>query len=189
MENKEKKNTKPKNHEHKKEVKQECKCNEHCHCEKETKKNPEIEKLKQENNALNEKLLRVSAEMQNIKRRNDEEKAKLIKYDGEDLAKKLLPIVDNFERAVMLDDDNLSDDLSKFLEGFKMIYGNLVNILNEKNIKEIDCVGQSFDPTKMEAVLTDHIEGKEAGIVIDCLQKGYTYNDKVIRAAMVKVSE
>lgn len=173
-----------------KKVKHECNCNQKCECKHDSKpSNKELDNLKKENELLNEKLLRISAEMQNIKRRNDEEKSKLIMYDGEDLVKKLLPIIDNFERAVKLDDDNLADDLSKFLEGFKMIYGNLVNILNEKNIKEIDCVGEQFDPTKMEAVLTDHVDDKEAGIVIDCLQKGYTYNDKVIRVAMVKVSE
>lgn len=184
-------NTGTKKPEHKqKKVKHECNCNQKCECKHDSKPNTkELDKLKKENELLNEKLLRISAEMQNIKRRNDEEKSKLIMYDGEDLVKKLLPIIDNFERAVKLDDDNLADDLSKFLEGFKMIYGNLVNILKEKNIKEIDCVGEQFDPTKMEAVLTDHIEGKDAGIVIDCLQKGYTYNDKVIRVAMVKVSE
>ena len=97
--------------------------------------NKESEKLKEENKSLNEKLLRVMAEMQNIKRHNEEEKMNLCKYDGEDLIKKLLPIVDNFERAILLDDANLSDDLSKFLEGFKMIYGNIQSVLKDKNIK------------------------------------------------------
>ena len=112
-------------------------------------------KLAEENAKLNEKLLRVMAEMQNMKRRNDEEISKLCKYDGEKLITKILPIVDNFERAIMLDDRDLSDEVSKFLSGFKMIYTNLISILNELEVKEIDCKGLEFDPNKMEAVLTD----------------------------------
>jgi molecular chaperone GrpE len=161
---------------------------EHVHHEEHIKKD-EYDRVCKSNTELNDKLLRLMAEMQNIKRHSEEEKTRLCKYDGEDLIKKLLPIVDNFERAIMLDDANLTDDLSKFLDGFKMIYGNIINILNEKNVHEIKCIDESFDPETMEAVLTEHVDGKEPGIVIDCLQKGYTYNDKVIRHAMVKVSE
>ena len=70
----------------------------------------------------------------------------------------------------------------------QILFAYLKNILNEMEIKEIDCVGLPFDPASMEAVLTDHEEGKEENIVLDCLQKGYTYKDKVIRTAMVKVN-
>lgn len=145
--------------------------------------------LLEENAKLNEKILRLMAEMQNIKRRNDEEISKLCKYDGEKLILKLLPIVDNFERAIMLDDRDLSDEVSKFLSGFKMIYSNLVNILDELDVKEIDCKGLEFDPNKMEAVLTDNDNNLPSNVVIEVLQKGYTYKDKVIRVAMVKVNE
>jgi molecular chaperone GrpE len=161
----------------------------HIHHPEKKNNDVEIEKLKKEKEELNDKVLRLSAEMQNMKRRNDEERSKLLQYDGEDFIKSILPIVDNFERAILLDDANLSDDLSKFLEGFKMIYGNLEDILKNKNIKEIDCLGKEFDPSTMEAVLTEKVDDKLPGIVIDILQKGYTYNDKVIRHAMVKVSE
>lgn len=146
-------------------------------------------KLAEENAKLNEKLLRVMAEMQNMKRRNEEEISKLCKYDGEKLITKILPIVDNFERAIMLDDRDLSDEVSKFLSGFKMIYTNLVSILNELDVKEIDCKGLEFDPNKMEAVLTDSDKNLPSNVVIEVLQKGYTYKDKVIRVAMVKVNE
>ena len=159
------------------------------HKKHDNKVNTEIEKLKKENETQNDKILRIMAELQNMKRRNEEERIKILQFDGEEIIKKLLPIVDDFERAIMQDDDNLNDELSKFLKGFKMIYGNIMNILKEKNVEEIKCLGEKFDPNKMEAVMTDHIEGKDAGIVIDCLQKGYTYNGKVIRVAMVKVNE
>lgn len=145
--------------------------------------------LMEENAKLNEKVLRLMAEMQNIKRRNDEEISKLCKYDGEKLILKLLPIVDNFERAIMLDDRDLSDEVSKFLSGFKMIYSNLVNILDELEVKEIECKGLEFDPNRMEAVLTDNDKNLPSNVVVEVLQKGYTYKDKVIRTAMVKVNE
>ena len=70
-----------------------------------------------------------------------------------------------------------------------MIYGNVKNVLAESEITEIDCLGKQFDSINMEAVLTDHDESKESGIVLDCLQKGYMYKDKVIRPAMVKVND
>lgn len=156
---------------------------------KKDKHNEEIELLKNQNALLNEKLLRITADYQNMKRRADEELQKAYKYDGEEVIKELLSIVDNFERAIKLDDTNLTDELSKFLEGFKMIYSSLVNILNDKNVHEIICLNEEFDPNKMNAVLTEKVEGVAPGKVVEVLQKGYIYNDKVIRPAMVKVSE
>ncbi len=153
------------------------------------KENKELLKLEEEKRLLNDKLLRVSAEMQNMKRRYEEELAKSYKYGGEEVILSLLPVIDNFERAIKLDDSNLSDELSKFLEGFKMIYGNVLNILNNLEVKEIEALHKPFDPTMMEAVLTSHEDGVEAGMVVDVMQKGYMYKDKVIRVAMVKVSE
>ena len=156
---------------------------------KNNKDKEKIEKLQAENSTLNDKVLRLSAEMQNMRRRYDEEINKICKYDGEELIIKLLTIVDNFERAIKLDDRDLSDELSKFLSGFKMIYTNLINILESMDVKVIEAQGLEFDPTKMEAVLTEKDENLPANVVIEVLQKGYTYKDKVIRVAMVKVNE
>ena len=153
------------------------------------KENPEIVKLKAENAALQDRVLRVTAEMQNMRRRMEEERANLLKYEGEDLIKKLLPIVDNFERAISMDDTNLEDEVSKFLSGFKMIYGNLSDTLKGFEVISIDVLNQPFNPETMEAVLVEEAEGVEPNIVIDVLQKGYTYKGKVIRHAMVKVSK
>lgn len=164
---------------------------------KETKKvkkekiDKEKELLKAQNEELGDKLLRISAEYQNVKRRYEEQIANIYKYDGEDVIKKILPIVDNFERAILMDTEDLTDELSKFLSGFKMIYTSLVDILKSKGVEEmsIELRVTDFDPNLMQAVLTDHIEGVEVGKVIEVLQKGYTYNGKVIRYAMVKVNE
>ncbi len=157
--------------------------------EKKKKENKEVEKLKEQNKELSEKVLRVTAEMQNMRRRYDEEISRIYKYDGEDLAKKLLPVIDNFERAISLDDSNIGDEQRKFLEGFKMIYAGMLTILKEKGITEIECLGKQFDPNFMDAILTDNIIEEEQNVVLDVLQKGYMYNDKVIRPAMVKVNE
>ncbi len=146
-------------------------------------------KVNDENSLLQDKILRLTAEIQNIKRRNEEEREKLCKYDGENLIKELLPIVDNFERAIELDDRDLSDEVSKFLSGFKMIYTNLLSVLEKLEVKEIDCKGLEFDPNMMQAVLVDKDENLPGNVVLEVLQKGYTYKDKVIRVAMVKVNE
>ena len=148
-----------------------------------------IEKLEKENSNLNDKVLRLSAEMQNMRRRCDEEINKICKYEGEELIIKLLTIVDNFERAIKLDDRDLTDELSKFLSGFKMIYTNLLSILEAMEVKEIDCKELEFNPNIMEAVITEKDENLPANVVIEVLQKGYIYKDKVIRVAMVKVNE
>ena len=122
-------------------------------------------------------------------KRKEEETSNLLKYANEDLVSELLPVIDNFERAIKMDNDDLSDEVSKFLEGFKMIYGNLINILNKLDVKEIEASGIEFDPNYHQAVLTEKDESKPSGVVLEVLQKGYMYKDKVIRPAMVKVNE
>ena len=157
--------------------------------EKKPKKNKEVLKLEKENNQLNEKVIRLSAEIQNITRRNNEEREKLLKYEGEDFIKNLLSVVDNFERAIALDDNVLDDEVSKFLSGFKMMYADLINILKNNGVVEIKAMGEEFDPNLMEAVITEKIIEEEPNIVLEVFQKGYTYKDKLLRPAMVKVNE
>ncbi len=149
----------------------------------------EKKKLEEENKVLNDKLLRVSAEMQNMKRRNEERIASLLKYEGEDLIKKLLPMIDNFERAMGGNSDALSDEMKKYLDGFKMIYQSLKDCIDSFGVEEIVCENKPFDPNTMEAVMVEEKEGVEPDQVIAVLQKGYIYKDKVIRHAMVKVSK
>ena len=162
----------------------ECSCCDDCHCE-----NDEVEALNKEIFNLKEALLRNQADLQNFKRRKEEETERFNKYKNEELVKELLPIVDNFERAISMDDNDLADEVSKFLAGFKLIYTNTVNILNKYEVKEIKAEGVEFDPTYHHAVLTDHDDNKPAGVVLEVLQKGYMYKDRVIRPAMVKVNE
>jgi len=149
----------------------------------------EIESLKQQLVDSQEKVLRNTAELVNFKRRKELEISTMLKYANEDFVTELLPVIDNFERAIKLDDNDLSDEVSKFLSGFKMIFGNLNNILNKFEIKEIEALGVEFDPNYHQAVLMESDKDKPAGVVLEVLQKGYIYKDKVIRPAMVKVNE
>ena len=165
----------------------ECTCDEECSCKDSC--NEEVLKLSKEVNDLKEALLRNQADLQNYKRRKDEETERLQKYKNEELIKELLTVVDNFERAIKMDDNDLSDEVSKFLSGFKLIYTNTVNILNKYEVKEIKAEGIEFDPTFHHAVLTEQDDTKPAGVVLEVLQKGYMYKDRVIRPAMVKVNE
>lgn len=138
---------------------------------------------------LEEALLRNQAELMNYKRRKEEEVSRMLKYSEEDIVREFLPILDNFERAIKMDDDNLDDDVSKFLEGFKMVYTQIKNMLDKFEVKEIEAFGKVFDPTYHQAVMKESNPDKESGIVLEVFQKGYIYKDRVIRPAMVKVNE
>jgi molecular chaperone GrpE len=175
---------------------EECKCEEECTCEKEQKKEKKKDKYKKQIQELEEKIkgyeeksLRDKAEMINYRRRKEEETSKMLKYCNEDLIKQLLPVIDNFERAIKMDDDNLEDEVSKFLSGFKMIYSNLALTLQNFEVKAIDGANKPFDPVYHDAVMTEHRDDLEPGMIIEVLQKGYMLKDRVIRPAMVKVSE
>ena len=173
------------------------KCHEECHChdkkdkkvKRKDKRDVKIEELeKKVRDALNE-VLTAKADLINYRKRKDEEVTKMLKYCNEDLVKEMLPIIDTFERAIKMDDDNLDDEVSKFLEGFKMMYCNLTSILNNYGVKAIDGSNKLFDPTYHQAVMTEKRDDMEPGMVIEVLQKGYLLKDKVIRPAMVRVSE
>lgn len=171
----------------------ECNCEENCDCKKQSKEEPKKKKKKdneliEKNKFLENELLKSKAEFINYRKRLEEEQSRLLKYCNEDLIKEILPVLDNFERAIKMDDQNLEDEVSKFLSGFKMIYCNLVNILKQNGVVEIDGNNKPFDPVYHEAILTEKCDLEE-GMVIEVLQKGYILKGKVIRPAMVKVSE
>lgn len=175
----------------------ECKCGDK-HDKKQEKKNKkeeknkykeEVEKLKLELKKKDEEVLVAKADLINYRKRKDEEVTRMLKFCNEDLIKQILPILDNFERAIKLDDDNLEDEVSKFLEGFKMIYCNMQNVMGNFDVKAIDGANKPFDPVYHNAIMVEHKDGVEPGMVLEVLQKGYIYKDRVIRPAMVKVSE
>ena len=163
-----------------------CKCHDHQECKCHEHPEPPHDKRIKE---LEDELLRSKAEFINYRKRLEDEQVRLLKFCNEDLIKETLPILDNFERAISMDDTNLDDEVSKFLSGFKMIYCNFVNVLKNYGVIEIDGNNKPFDPVYHEAIMTEKREGVEAGMVLEVLQKGYILKGKVIRPAMVKVSE
>ena len=168
---------------------EECTCEENCTCHEETTMDDERELLSKRIKDLEESLLRSQAELINYKKRKDEETDRIIKYAEEDILKGFLPILDNFERAINMDNNDLNDEVSKFLEGFKLMYKQLKELLNKFEVKEIEALNKEFDPAIHNAVAMDKKKGAKSGIVTEVLQKGYMYKDRVLRTAMVKVNE
>ena len=171
-----------------------CKEEKHkCKCEKKNKKEEkikeELKKLEEENKRLIEKVQLAQAELINYRKRKDEETANILKYANQDIIMELIPIVDNFERAIKLDDNDLTDDLSKFLAGFKMMYASLADLLKKFGVEEISRVGEKFDPQQEEALMTDNVPEMEDEEVIEVLLKGYKYKGRVIRPASVKINQ
>ena len=164
-----------------------CTCGDDCSChdkEKET-----IEMQNKRINELEDAILRSQAELLNYRKRKDEETSRIIKYAEEDVLKGFLPILDNFERAITMDDNNFGDEASKFLEGFRIVYNQTKELLNRFEVREIDCLDKEFDPSIAEAIATEKNKDKPSGVVLKIYQKGYMYKDKVLRHAMVIVNE
>lgn len=169
------------------EIKEEKKAEEPKEHKKEHKKDKKLEELQNEINTLKDKNMRIAAEMVNTLRRKDEETNRLLKYSNESLITELLPVIDNFERALNVDVKTV--DVESYQKGMTMIYNSLKNILEKFEVKEIEAIDKEFDPSYHQAVMQEEKEGTKKNIVIEVLQKGYTYKDKVIRPAMVKVSK
>ncbi len=149
------------------------------------KNNKELEHALNELALEREKSMRIQAEMMNFRKRKEDEVANIRKYANEDILLRLVSVMDNFERALSLE----TEENKEFLKGFQMIYASLQNIITSSGVTEIDCLNKEFDPNYHQAVLTEKSDDLESGMVIEVLQKGYMYKDKVLRPSMVKVSE
>ena len=149
----------------------------------------EIQTLTDENKALVEKVKLSQAELINYRRRKDEETASILKYANQDIISGLIPIVDNFERALSKDESTLSEEVIKYFTGFKMMYANMQELLKKFGVEEINRVGQVFDPNQEQALLTDNNPELEDDVVTEVLLKGYKLKDRVIRPASVKINQ
>ena len=148
----------------------------------------EIEELKAQIEQLNKDKLLLMADFENYRKRTLREKADLIKSGGEDCLKRILPLVDDFERGLLA--INESTDVEAVKEGMTLIYNKFKTFLDQHGIKEIPAKDEDFNTEYHEAVTTFPAPSPEMkGKVIDCVQKGYTMNDKVIRFAKVVVGE
>ena len=152
-------------------------------------KEKEIAELKKVNEECINKVKYAQAELINYRKRKDEEMIQREKYCNKDIITDLLPIIDNFERAIKYDDNNLEDQFSKFLTGFKIMFSDLNNILVRFGVTPINRVGEEFNPNLEQALLTDKVEGKKDEEVLEVLLKGYMLHDRVIRPATVKINK
>lgn len=148
----------------------------------------EVDELKIKLDEMEDKFLRVSAELANIVQRNRNERELIQKYRSQDLGKKLLPVIDNLERAIAAEvTDEQSISLKK---GVEMVLDSLNVALKEEGIEEIPAKGEQFDPNIHQAVqIVPVSEGVEADTIVEVLQKGYKLQDRVLRASMVIVAQ
>ncbi len=146
------------------------------------------EKLQQEVERLNDQVYRLSAEISNIQKRNAKERQDAAKYRSQSLAQNLLNVIDNLERAIASPSE--SEDAQNLKKGIEMVYESFLYALKEEGIEEIDALDQPFDPTLHHAVQTVPVEeGQETDKVVQVFQKGYKLKDRVLRPAMVIVSQ
>ncbi|MCK5729562.1 MAG: nucleotide exchange factor GrpE [Draconibacterium sp.] len=155
---------------------------------KKDKREAKIEELKEKLHDLQDKHLRLQAEFDNFRRRTMMEKVELIKSGGESVLVKILPVIDDFERALDSLKDISDDDAGK--QGTSLIYIKFEEFLKQNNVKEIECLHQDFDVDLHEALTKIPAPKKKLkGKVVDVIQKGYLLNEKVIRFAQVVIGE
>lgn len=137
---------------------------------------------------LNNSYLRLHADFDNFRKRTVKEKADLIKGGGERVLGDILPLIDDFDRALISIKE--AEDKEAFLQGMDLIYTKFVNFLQQHGVKEITAIGEVFDADRFEALTTIPVTDKsQSGKIVDCIQKGYTLNDKILRFPKVIVGE
>lgn len=148
----------------------------------------QIGQLQKQFDEAQDKYLRAEAEIQNMTARFKKEQAQLMKYDGQSLAKAILPVMDNLKRALAIEvDDESGEQLKK---GIQMVHDHLEEALTANSVIEIDALGQKFDPTLHQAVQSVAVQGdQKPDTVVQVLQAGYQLKDRVLRPAMVVVAQ
>jgi molecular chaperone GrpE len=135
---------------------------------------------------LNNRILRIQADYDNFRRRSREEKEAAAKYRSQHVIEALLPVIDNFERALLVKPD--AEEAKALLQGMEMVYRQFQETLKNEGVEVIETVGQSFDPHLHQAVMQVEEEGFESNQIVEELQKGYKLKDRVLRPSMVKVN-
>lgn len=145
----------------------------------------EVTRLTQELQDVNTRLLRVTADFDNFRRRTRQEKEELGQYAAMKLIQEVLPVLDNFQLALAAE----TADAQSLKQGIEMVFRQFHSILEKEGVKSIEAVGQPFNPNYHEAVMQVESGEYESGIVVEELRKGYLLHDKVVRPAMVKVAQ
>lgn len=148
----------------------------------------EVEVLQNKYDELNNSYLRLHAEFDNYRKRTLKEKVEIIKAGGEKVLTDIIPLVDDFERA--LETVQNADNKEAIVEGLELIYSKFISFLNQNGVKEMQAIGEKFDADKFEAVTTIQVEDKsQKDVVVDCIQKGYKLDEKVLRFPKVIVGK
>lgn len=147
----------------------------------------QLKNLEDEVNTWKTDYYKVFADMENLKKRLQNEHANAMKFMMQSFIEQLLPVVDNFERSLAVVEP--SDEIKNFLKGYEMIYNQLMEVLKSQGVEVIKTEGEEFDPNFHQAVMTVKDDNFEANMIVEELQKGYKLKDRVIRASLVKVSE
>ena len=147
----------------------------------------EVEQLKVQIEEEKNKYLRLLADYDNFKRRATLDKTALQKYQSQNVLTNLIPVLDNFSRAIAV--EAKTDEARTIMEGMDMIYRSLVDALKSEGLVEIEALDKEFDPNYHQAIMTGNDSDKPSGIVLDEMQKGYILKDRVLRPSMVKVNE
>ena len=150
---------------------------------KKDKKDPKDEKIEE----LNDRLVRNRAEFDNYRKRTDREKSQMFEMGASQMIEKILPVIDDLERGFAAMSE--ADKNTSFAQGIEMVYKKLMTTLTDQGVTVIEAVGKEFDPTYHNAVMQAPSEAYESGIVMQELQKGYMYKERIIRHSMVMVAE
>ena len=142
------------------------------------------EEAKKAEEAESERYMRLMAEFQNFKKRVAKEKSDIHAYANEKIVGDLLPVLDNFERALSTETED-----EGYAKGMQLIFEQLKTALGNAGLEEIKAMDEEFDPNVHNAVMTETIEDKEDGTITQVLQKGYRLKDKVVRPSMVAVNK
>jgi molecular chaperone GrpE len=145
-----------------------------------------LDELRRERDAAQDRLLRTAAEFDNYRKRVDKERRELSEYAAADLVAELLPIIDNFERALQAPPGS---DPDAFRKGVELIHRQMMDALRKRGVKPIDALGADFDPNLHEAVAHEDSDAHREGEVMQELQRGYLLGERLLRPAMVKVAK
>ncbi len=154
--------------------------------EEKVEESEEVVELKKQIEELESRLLRSKADFENYKKRTRVEKEELAKYANVRLIGEILPIFDNFKRAI--DSSDEMQNIDSLIEGVKMVYRQLEEMLTKEGLEPIESIGHTFNPEQHQAVMQVESDEHDSGVVVEELQKGYKLKDKVIRPSMVKVN-
>lgn len=146
-----------------------------------------IEDLKAQLEKAKNDFARAYADTENMKKRLQKEADNAKKYRFQQAGLELLPILDSMALALNVQTEN--EEVLNYVKGFEMIQSKLIQVLEREGVKEIDALNKPFDHNTMQALMQEEVEGVESGIVIEVLQKGYMLKDRILRPALVKVSE